>query len=124
MTKDFFLTLAVFLGIDFLWLGVIAKNFYDKHLANFERAINWPAAVFVYLLIPLGIFLFVLPKADGNAKLALFWGGLYGLIVYGVYDLTNLATLKNWSSAMVVVDMLWGAFICGLTSLIISFLNR
>lgn len=121
MIKDFLLTAAIFLGIDFLWLKIIAKNFYDKNLGGFERTVNWPAIVFVYLLIPLGIVLFVLPKTDGKTKLAPLWGAIYGLIVYGVYDLTNLATLKNWSLTMVFTDMLWGMFICGFTSYIVTF---
>lgn len=125
MVKNFLLTLAIFLGIDFLWLGVIAKNFYNEHLGTFERTLNWSAIVLVYLLISLGVVFFVLPKAGGNMKLALFGGAIYGMIVYGVYDLTNLATLKNWSLTMVIVDMLWGMFICGLTSLIVTyFLNK
>lgn len=122
MIKNFLMTLVIFLGIDFFWLGVIAKKFYDKYLGVFERTLNWPAIVLVYLLIPLGIVLFVLPKASGNAKLALFLGAIFGLIVYGVYDLTNLATLKNWSSTMVVIDMLWGMFICGFTSLVVTYI--
>lgn len=125
MIKNFLLTLVVFLGIDFIWLGIIAKNFYDKHLRAFERAINWPAIILVYLLIPLGIVLFVLPRADGNTKMAFLWGAIYGLIVYGVYALTNLATLKNWSLTMVIADMLWGMFLCGFTSFVVAhFLNR
>lgn len=122
MIKEFLLTLGVLLGIDFVWLGVIARRFYDRHLGVFERTVRWPAAVLVYLLIPLGIILFVLPKAEGSFRLALFWGAVYGLIVYGVYDLTNWATLKNWSLTMVAVDMLWGMFICGVTSLVVTFL--
>lgn len=125
MIKNYLLTLSVFLSIDFLWLGIIAKNFYNKHLQAFERTTNWPAIALVYLLIPLGIVFLVLPKIDGNAKLALFWGAIYGLIVYGVYDLTNLATLKNWSRTMVIADILWGMFICGLTSYLVTrFLNN
>jgi uncharacterized membrane protein len=125
MVKSFLATLVIFLGIDFLWLGLIAKNFYDKHLGALERTISWPAIVLVYLLISLGIVLLVLPKVGGNVKLALLWGAIYGLIVYGVYDLTNLATLKNWSFTMVVIDMLWGMFICGFTSLVVTYcLNK
>jgi len=123
MLKKLLLTLVIFLGIDLLWLGIIAKSFYDKHLGVFERTLNLPAAFLVYLLIPLGILLFVLPKANGNAKMALLWGAVYGLIVYGVYDLTNLATLKNWLATMVLVDMLWGMFISGVTSLIVTLLK-
>ena len=124
MIKTFLLTLLVFLGFDSVWLGIITKNFYNKHLGSFERAINWPSIAFVYLLIPLGIVFFVLPKANESIKMALLWGAVYGLIVYGVYDLTNMATLKNWSLTMVVADMLWGMFISGVTSLVVTYLTN
>jgi uncharacterized membrane protein len=125
MVKNFLTTLAVFVGIDFFWLLIIAKSFYEKHLGAFERTLNWPAVILVYLLIPLGIVFFVFPKADGNLKLALSWGAVYGLIVYGVYDLTNLATLKNWPLTMVIVDTFWGMFVSGLTSFIAAhFLSK
>ena len=101
------MTIGVFLGIDFLWLLVIARGFYDKQLKAFERTVNLPAALLVYVLIPLGIYWFVFPKAGMEPKQALLWGAVYGLIVYGVYDLTGLAILKNWPVTMVVVDILW-----------------
>jgi uncharacterized membrane protein len=123
MPKNFLVTLTIFLGIDFLWLGIVAKNFYTKHLSTFDRTINWPAVIITYLIIALGLSLFVLPKAGGNTKLAFLEGAIFGLIVYGVYDLTNLATLKNWSLTMVIVDMLWGMFVCGITSYIVSYLR-
>lgn len=115
--KTFFTTLVIFLGIDFIWLGLIAKNFYDRQLSPFARTLNLPAAFLAYLLIVFGIVFFVLPKASGPSQ-ALLWGALFGLIVYGVYDLVNLATLADWTLKMTVVDMLWGAFVCGTTSLI------
>lgn len=119
MVKNYFLSLVVFLGIDSMWLGFIAKDFYNKHLGVFNRAFDLKAAILVYLLIPLGIVFFVLPQAGNNTRSALLFGALYGLISYGVYDLTNMATLKDWSWTMVVVDTLWGVFICSLTSFLI-----
>ena len=124
MFKRIVLTIVIFLTIDFFWLLVIAKNFYDQQLGSFQRTINWLAALPVYLLIPLGIGFFVLPKSNNQALLALGWGAVYGLIVYGVYDLTNLATLKNWSLTMVIVDILWGMFICSLTSWLVFYLTH
>ncbi len=120
MIKDFLLTLGVILGIDVVWLGVVAKNFYAKQLGGFERTVRWPAVGLVYLVLALGLVFLVLPKAGGNAKSALLWGGFYGLVVYGVYDLTNMATLKNWTLTMVVVDMLWGSILCGITSYLVT----
>jgi uncharacterized membrane protein len=120
MVKQYLVLLPIMLGIDMVWLGLVAKKFYDRQLAAFSRTLNLPAAVLVYLLIPLGIVLFVLPRAGGDKMMALLWGGIFGLVVYGVYDLTNFATLKDWTLTMTVVDMIWGAFICGVTSFLVT----
>jgi uncharacterized membrane protein len=115
MIKNFLITLIIFLGIDFLWLGLIAKNFYNKELSPFARTLNLPAAFLSYFLIVLGITLFILPKAN-NPPQAFLWGALFGLITYGVYDLVNLATLADWSLRITVIDMSWGVIVCGLAS--------
>ncbi len=128
MIAKILLTAVIFLGIDAVWLGVLAKPFYDKQLAPFNRSLNLTAAIGVYLLLIAGILLFVLPKAGSDPTQALLWGAVFGLISYGVYDLTNMATLADWSWNLVIVDMLWGAFLCGVTSclvvLIINFISR
>lgn len=120
MLKNLLLTFGIILGVDFVWLGVVAKSFYEKQLNGFERVVRWPAIGLVYLILALGMVFLVLPKVGGNAKSALLWGAVYGLVVYGVYDLTNLATLKNWTVTMVVVDMLWGAVLCGITAFLVT----
>lgn len=116
MIKTFLLSTLIFLVIDLPWLGLIAKSFYDRQLAPFERTIRWPAAIATYLLICLGLTLVVVPKAAGNPLRALGWGALLGLLMYGVYDLTNRATLAGWSWQMTIADILWGMTICGLVS--------
>lgn len=120
--KKLLLTLVVFLGIDFVWLGLIAKNFYDQELSRFNRTLNLPVAFLDYFLIILGLVVFVLPRAAESPLQALIWGALFGLIAYGVYDLTNLATLADWTIRMTIVDMLWGAIVCGLVSFIVTFI--
>ena len=120
MIREFFLTLLIFLGVDLTWLGLVAKNFYNKQLSAFPRTTNLPAAFLSYLLIVAGIVVFVLPRSSGNTTQALLYGAGFGLITYGVYDLVNLATLADWSFRMTVVDMLWGAFVCGVVSLLAS----
>lgn len=122
MLKNFMITLILFLGIDFVWLGIVARNFYKKELAAFSTTLSLPAAFLTYALIAGGIVLFVLPKASGDIYKALLWGALFGLITYGVYDLTNLATLKGWSIKMLAVDILWGVFVCGMTSLLVTLI--
>jgi uncharacterized membrane protein len=124
--KVFALILPVFLAIDLLWLGVVMKGFYSTELGELARrsddglAPRWGAAILVYLLIPGGLVLFVLPMLQPVATFqsALVWGALYGLIVYGVYDLTNRAILENWSLSMTAADIAWGCFLCGTASAI------
>ncbi len=120
--RNLIITLVVFLGIDFIWLGLIAKNFYDQELSHLKRTLNLPVAFLDYFLIVVGLIVFVLPKAAGNPHQALIWGALFGLIAYGVYDLTNLATLADWTIKMTIVDMFWGATVCGLVSFLVTLI--
>lgn len=122
--KLYILTVPVFFLIDMLWLGAIARGFYREKLNAFlSPTVNWPAAIIFYLLFIIGIIFFaVLP---GREKDSLFitalYGALFGFFTYATYDLTNLATLKNWPLSVVVVDILWGMVLCSVVASI-SFL--
>jgi uncharacterized membrane protein len=113
-------TLVVFLGVDFIWLGRMGDAFYrpamgDMALTDFRLA---PAIVF-YLLYAFGVVFFAVNPAlaSGDWKTALLNGFILGLVGYGVYDLTNQATLKSWPLALTLVDMTWGAFLTGIAAL-------
>ncbi len=119
--RPLLLAVPVTLVIDLLWLGVIAKDIYAKVIGSFMRAAPvWPSALAVYLLIPLGLVLFVLPKADGDAGKAALWGALFGLVLYGVYDFTNHALVKGWPFKIVVIDLVWGMVLCGLSAFLVQ----
>jgi uncharacterized membrane protein len=107
----YILTVPVFFIIDMLWLGVVAKNFYQTKLAGFLGQTNWTAAVVFYLIFIIGILFFAVAPALGQESLfkAILLGALFGFFTYATYDLTNLATLNNWPIAVVVVDIIWGA---------------
>lgn len=108
---SYLLTAVVFFAIDMLWLGLIAKNFYGRHLADFlADEVNWVAAIIFYLLFIVGIFIFViLPAVEHQSWIhALIYGALFGFFTYATYDLTNLATLNNWPLKVVFVDIVWG----------------
>ena len=131
-TKLYFSILAVFMALDAVWLGVLMKQFYNSEFGALARrqgdALNpilW-AMLVVYLMLPLGIIWFVLPRASGANPLlsAALWGVIFGLMTYGIYDLTNYATLYNWPLRLVVVDMMWGGTICGLATIAGSTLDR
>lgn len=124
MIKLYLIALPVFFAIDMVWLGLIANNFYKKHI-GFLMAdeVNWIAALIFYLLFIAGLVVFVIsPALQKNSLLtALLLGALFGLITYATYDLTNLATIKNWPLLVTVIDLLWGMTLSASVS-IVTFL--
>jgi uncharacterized membrane protein len=119
--KLYTLTVPIFFIIDMLWLGVIAKRFYRRQLDFIlSPQVNWAAAVIFYLMYIAGILFFcVRPAVNNNSwGQAAFLGALFGFFTYATYDLTNLATIKNWPLAIVVVDILWGVCLCTLVALL------
>lgn len=118
--KLYALTVPVFFAIDMVWLGVIARGFYRRQLGSIlSPQVNWPAAVAFYLLYIAGILFFAVRPALGSNSWgqAAVLGALFGLFTYATYDLTNLATIKDWPIAVVVVDMVWGMCLCALVAL-------
>jgi uncharacterized membrane protein len=116
------IVLPVVVIVDLIWLGVLMKGFYDQQLGDLARrqggalSPRWSAAVLVYLIIPGAIVLFVRPMLPPNATIwqAFGTGALFGFFFYGIYDLTNLATLEKWNLSLTVVDMAWGCVLCGI----------
>lgn len=116
--KTYLLSLLVLFPIDVVWL-TLTKKIYDGWLSPFQRVLNIPAAALVYLFIPFGLVYLVIIKHIGqtpNTKI-LMEAFVYGVCSYSVYDLTNLATLKNWSVPMVVTDIIWGGVLCTMVTL-------
>ena len=108
----YLLSLIVFLAVDMLWLGVVAKDFYRNNLGHLLRAdVNWAAALIFYLLYVAGVLIFAAMPALERQSLrqAVLLGALFGFFAYATYDLTNLAPLKDWPLNVVLVDILWGA---------------
>jgi uncharacterized membrane protein len=105
------LTVPVFFAIDMVWLGLVAKKFYARHLGPLMAPkVLWPAALLFYLLFIAGILIFVVVPAveKGSWSRALLSGALFGLFTYATYDLTNLATLRDWPILVTVIDLVWG----------------
>ncbi|UCH09626.1 MAG: DUF2177 family protein [Fidelibacterota bacterium] len=104
-------TLVAFFAIDMVWLGLVARTFYRKYLGFLlASSPNWIAAVIFYLLFILGILVFVvLPGLkDDSLSTTLLRAALFGLVTYATYDLTNLATVRDWPLLVTVVDLIWG----------------
>jgi uncharacterized membrane protein len=120
----FIVTFIVFLGIDAVWLGVIAKNLYAKTIGHLMAdKPNLLAALIFYLLYCVGIVVFAINPAlkEKSYITAIQLGAFLGCIAYATYDLTNLATLKNWPLHVTIIDIIWGTFLTGSVS-VISYL--
>lgn len=117
---SYVLTFIVFLAIDMIWLGLIARNLYRKYLGDFlSDKVNWTAAFIFYLLFVIGISIFAIYPAvnKDSVSSAILLGALFGFFTYATYDLTNLATLKGWPLPIVIIDILWGATLSAIVSL-------
>ena len=119
--KLYAIALPVFFAIDMLWLGLIAKDYYKSQIGFLMRPdINWTAAILFYLLFIVGLVIFVIAPAVQNMSWthALLFGAFFGFITYATYDLTNLATLKDWPLAVTLVDLTWGTVLGALVSVV------
>lgn len=114
--KLYGVALATFFIVDLIWLGVLAKGFYQARMGHLLKAdVNWGAAVVFYLVFLVGLVVLVIWPAVERQSLpqAFLFGALFGLVTYAAYDLTNLATLKGFPVSVAIVDMVWGAVLCG-----------
>lgn len=132
LLKTYLLLLPILFLIDYLWLGKLMGPFYLRELGPLARTdgsafvpVVW-AAVAVYLLIPLGICVFVLPLVPGQDFVlpALGYGVLYGLVLYGVFDMTNYALINGYSLKMALVDICWGGFLNSVATLAAATLRH
>ncbi|MBY0294127.1 DUF2177 family protein [Patescibacteria group bacterium] len=104
--------------LDFFWIGFLMKGTYEKGLGNLlAPSFNLLGAGLFYLLYAIGIMLFVVMPSEGKSLVrVLVLGIVFGFIAYGVYDLTNLATLRNWPWSITIMDMVWGAILTAVAS--------
>lgn len=117
--KKYFITLVIFFFIDILWLGFVARNLYLENLGHLMRdKTNWLAAIIFYSFFIGGLIFFVINPALKKESIAYAFlaGALFGFMTYSTYDMTNLATLKDWPLKTTIIDIAWGTFLNGLTS--------
>lgn len=117
--KLYAVALVTFFVVDLVWLGVVARGFYQTHMGHLMRAnVNWLPAIAFYLIFVCGIVLFVVGPAVERQSFAhaTLLGALFGIVTYAAYDLTNLATLEGFPLQVAVVDMIWGMVLCGTIS--------
>jgi uncharacterized membrane protein len=112
--SHFLIAFFIFLGIDMIWLGLIARRLYVHYMGHLLRTPpNWPVAFLFYGLFVLGLLIFCISPAIQKQSVphALKMGALYGFFTYMTYDLTNWAVLKEWPSGIVWIDILWGTIL-------------
>ena len=121
--KYFKLMLVTFLALvllDFLWFGFIAHQLYHEEygslfrMANGTMAVNYFSAFIVYILMSIGIICFVLKHAKKNCMQGFLYGGIFGLVLYGVFNFTNFALISGFSLKIAIIDTLWGIVVCAL----------
>jgi uncharacterized membrane protein len=123
--KLYAIAFTVFSAIDAVWLTLIAKNFYAKYI-GYLMAKNpnlWAALIF-YLIFIAGLVFFVITPALDKKMMtqALLAGAFFGLVTYATYDLTNLATIKDWPLIITIVDLIWGMVLSAAVSVVTYFI--
>ncbi len=120
----FLITFAVFLIIDLIWLGVIARPLYAKYIGHHLRPdTRWIAAIIFYALYSVGIMIFAILPATIVLS-AVIMGGLFGFFCYATYELTNYAVIKKWPLQIVFIDILWGVILTASVAGITTFLAQ
>ena len=117
--KLFLVSFITFLFLDAIWLGLIARGFYSKHLSLYlTDNVIWPSAFIFYIIFNIGLLIFViLPSIEKNSySTLLIYSILYGLVTFATYDLTNHATIKDWPLIVSIVDMSYGMFVALVSS--------
>jgi len=123
------LIFVLFVALDLIWFK-FSGSFFKGEVSSIARLnadgswdVRLVPAILVYLVMSVGIVWFVLPQVNSVTS-ALVWGGLFGLVMYGIYDFTNLATLSAWTTKFVVVDILWGTVLCATVTTITYYLLK
>lgn len=125
--KLYLLTVPVFFAIDIVWLAYAARGFYRDNLGHLlSPQVNWAAAMVFYLVFIAGIIIFAVAPALRNGSLAkaALWGAMFGFFTYATYDLTNMATLKDWPLKVAAADILWGVILCSSVASISTLIGR
>jgi uncharacterized membrane protein len=126
LLKLYGIAFVVFFVVDLIWLGLVAKDLYQKEIGSLLKPdVNWVAAIIFYLLFILGLVIFVINPAveAGSLAKAMMLGAFFGLVTYATYDLTNLATMRDFTLKITAIDLTWGTFLGFITSTLTYLIN-
>ncbi|MFR3684749.1 MAG: DUF2177 family protein [Enterococcus sp.] len=126
LLKLFGVAAVSFLVLDLLWLLVFARRMYQDNWGHLMGETKIVPAVIFYVIYLIGILFFIVNPAleKGSLFYAIAAGGFLGLLCYGTYDLTNMATLNNWPAMVTIVDLIWGTFVTAAVSGITVFVAQ
>ena len=116
---QFIIAMAIFLAVDATWLATVGRSIYFVELAGMLKdQPNFPIALIFYVIFVMGLVGFVINPAmiAGDVKFAIKMGAFFGLVSYATYDLTNLASLKGFTTRIAMIDLAWGAFLSATVS--------
>lgn len=118
-------TLIAFLAIDLVWLGIVARDFYRDAIGDLLQ-VDLAVAMGFYAVYVTGIVVFAVSPADRQGRLgpAALYGALFGFYCYATYDLTNLATLKDWPLVVALVDIPWGTALTSASAIVGAWATR
>jgi len=109
-------TFVVFIPIDFLFLGLVAKGFFASQVGDMLGEIRIAPAILFYLLYVAGMVIFVNGPSGATWQSTLLYGALFGLFCYATFELTSMSLLKHWTWPVVIIDMSWGTFVTAVSS--------
>jgi uncharacterized membrane protein len=124
MLISYFVALVLFVVIDLVWLGYVARSTYAAELGSLVRTqVDYRAAFAFYLLYAAGLLYFaVLPSASSGQALIL--GAGLGLVAYGTYDLTNLAVINGFGVKIALIDLAWGTVLSGVSAMLAQMITN
>lgn len=121
LAMAYLVTFTIFVLIDLVWLGFVAKDFYRMSIGHLMGGgFNVSAAVAFYVIFIAGLVFFAVNPAleAGDWQRAAYLGAAFGFFAYATYDLTNLATLKDWPVSLALADLAWGTALSGIAAAI------
>ena len=127
--KQYIISIAILLVLDFLWIGFFMKNQYNKQIPQIQKTpmkVNFLYAVIAYVLMAVGLVIFVIPNIRPEKRLtdSLYYGFLFGFVLYGVYDFTAAAVISKWNMKTAILDTLWGGTVFFLAAYLGSLLSK
>lgn len=119
---DHILALTIFILVDYIYLSSVS-GFFNKLVKKVQGTtikLRYEGAIMCYILLYFGLYHFVLRNPKKKLKDRLIDAFVLGLVIYGVYETTNYAILKNWDINAVIIDTFWGGCLYAITTYIVT----